>query len=115
MKRAADVMKGFKLNWMNLRDGETGKLLWQSSEDLSTPGLEHQAHLPATVLKCRVISREINFSSAEQMERFWLEQKVFVKEQVIERKSVATSLNYDYSFLFRIVYRMRTIFKLQNY
>ncbi|KFD60779.1 hypothetical protein M514_27058 [Trichuris suis] len=85
MKRAADVMKGFKLNWMNLRDGETGKLLWQSSEDLSTPGLEHQAHLPATVLKCRVISREINFSSAEQMERFWLEQKVFVKEQVIER------------------------------
>uniref|UniRef100_A0A5S6QDF1 GMP_PDE_delta domain-containing protein n=1 Tax=Trichuris muris TaxID=70415 RepID=A0A5S6QDF1_TRIMR len=85
MNRAADILKGFKLNWMNLRDAETGKVLWQSSDDLSAPGLEHQARVPKKVLKCRVISREINFSSVEQMEKFWLEQKVILKEEVIER------------------------------
>ena len=25
---------GFKLNWMNLRDAESGKVLWQGDEDL---------------------------------------------------------------------------------
>ncbi|KAL1245242.1 5'-cyclic phosphodiesterase subunit delta,Retinal rod rhodopsin-sensitive cGMP 3' [Trichinella spiralis] len=83
--RATDILKGFKLNWMNLRDGETGKILWQSTDDLSQPGTEHQARVPKKILKCRIVSREINFSSAEQMEKFWLEQKVYLKNEVIER------------------------------
>ena len=29
-------------NWMNLRDAETGKILWQGTEDLSVPGVEHE-------------------------------------------------------------------------
>lgn len=29
-------------NWMNLRDAETGKVLWQGTEDLSVPGVEHE-------------------------------------------------------------------------
>lgn len=29
-------------NWMNLRDAETGKILWQGTEDLSIPGVEHE-------------------------------------------------------------------------
>ena len=29
-------------NFMNLRDADTGKVLWQDSEDLSKPGLEHE-------------------------------------------------------------------------
>ncbi|KRX17926.1 Retinal rod rhodopsin-sensitive cGMP 3',5'-cyclic phosphodiesterase subunit delta, partial [Trichinella nelsoni] len=82
--RATDILKGFK-NWMNLRDGETGKILWQSTDDLSQPGTEHQARVPKKILKCRIVSREINFSSAEQMEKFWLEQKVYLKNEVIER------------------------------
>ncbi|KRX91529.1 Retinal rod rhodopsin-sensitive cGMP 3',5'-cyclic phosphodiesterase subunit delta, partial [Trichinella pseudospiralis] len=83
--RATEILKGFKLNWMNLRDGETGKILWQSTDDLSQPGIEHQARVPKKILKCRIVSREINFSSAEQMEKFWLEQKVYLKNEVIER------------------------------
>ncbi|KAL1241199.1 5'-cyclic phosphodiesterase subunit delta,Retinal rod rhodopsin-sensitive cGMP 3' [Trichinella pseudospiralis] len=78
--RATEILKGFKLNWMNLRDGETGKILWQSTDDLSQP-----ARVPKKILKCRIVSREINFSSAEQMEKFWLEQKVYLKNEVIER------------------------------
>lgn len=27
---------------MNLRDAETGKVLWQGTEDLSLPGVEHE-------------------------------------------------------------------------
>lgn len=27
---------------MNLRDAETGKVLWQGTEDLSVPGVEHE-------------------------------------------------------------------------
>ncbi|XP_015680875.1 retinal rod rhodopsin-sensitive cGMP 3',5'-cyclic phosphodiesterase subunit delta [Protobothrops mucrosquamatus] len=32
-------------NWMNLRDAETGKILWQGTEDLSVPGVEHEGNM----------------------------------------------------------------------
>jgi len=77
-------MKGFKLNWMNLRDAESGKVIWQSSDDLAEPNKEHEARVPKTVLKSRVVSREINFSSAEQIDKFRLEQRVVLKDNIIE-------------------------------
>ncbi|XP_029471034.1 retinal rod rhodopsin-sensitive cGMP 3',5'-cyclic phosphodiesterase subunit delta [Rhinatrema bivittatum] len=82
--RAKEILKGFKLNWMNLRDAETGKILWQGTEDLSVPGVEHEARVPKKILKCKAVSRELNFSSAEQMEKFRLEQKVYFKGQCLE-------------------------------
>lgn len=78
------IMAGFKLNWMNLRDAESGKILWQGSEDLSEPETEHEARVPKKILKCRAVSREINFSSKEQMERFRLEQRVIYKGTCLE-------------------------------
>lgn len=36
-------------NWMNLRDAETGKVLWQGTEDLSVPGVEHEGTITHTV------------------------------------------------------------------
>ncbi|RXM28241.1 Retinal rod rhodopsin-sensitive cGMP 3',5'-cyclic phosphodiesterase subunit delta [Acipenser ruthenus] len=69
---------------MNLRDAETGKVLWQGTEDLSVPGVEHEARVPKKILKCKAVSRELNFSSTEQMEKFRLEQKVFFKGQCLE-------------------------------
>ena len=33
-QKALDILKGFKLNWMNLRDADSGKILWQSNDDL---------------------------------------------------------------------------------
>lgn len=59
--RAEDIMKGFKVNWMNLRDADTGKILWQGHDDLSLPEAEHEARVPKKILKCRAVSREINF------------------------------------------------------
>ncbi|OAD55359.1 Retinal rod rhodopsin-sensitive cGMP 3',5'-cyclic phosphodiesterase subunit delta [Eufriesea mexicana] len=71
-------------NWMNLRDADSGKILWQGNEDLSIPGVEHEARVPKKILKCRAVSREINFSSAEPIERFRLEQKVLFKGRCLE-------------------------------
>ncbi|NP_001161516.1 cGMP phosphodiesterase delta-like protein [Saccoglossus kowalevskii] len=82
--KADDILKGFKLNWMNLRDAENGKILWQSNDDLSVPGSEHEARVPKKILKCKSVSREINFSSQEQMDKFRLEQKVLFKGRCLE-------------------------------
>ncbi|XP_074768228.1 retinal rod rhodopsin-sensitive cGMP 3',5'-cyclic phosphodiesterase subunit delta isoform X4 [Athene noctua] len=40
--------------------------------------------VPKKILKCKAVSRELNFSSAEQMEKFRLEQKVYFKGQCLE-------------------------------
>ncbi|XP_071945605.1 retinal rod rhodopsin-sensitive cGMP 3',5'-cyclic phosphodiesterase subunit delta-like [Antedon mediterranea] len=81
---ADDILKGFSLNWMNLRDADTGKVLWQGNEDLSVPEKEHEARVPKKLLRCRAVSREINFSSKEQMQKFRLEQKVLFKGKCLE-------------------------------
>ncbi|CAF0895563.1 unnamed protein product [Adineta ricciae] len=57
-KRAEDILNGFKLHWMNLRDADSGRILWQSSENLSTPGVEHEARVPKRILKCRAVSQQ---------------------------------------------------------
>jgi len=85
--RAEDIMKGFKVNWMNLRDADSGKILWQGHDDLSLPEQEHEARVPKKILKCRAVSREINFSSLEPMEKFRLEQKVLYRGRCLEEWS----------------------------
>ena len=104
-----EILKGFRVNWVNLRDNNNGKILWQGNMDISL-GIslqqyhiniriimpiitnfamvfifiyfyiegdqEHEARVPKKILKCEAISREINFSSIEPMEKFRLEQKV---------------------------------------
>ncbi|XP_014295097.1 retinal rod rhodopsin-sensitive cGMP 3',5'-cyclic phosphodiesterase subunit delta-like [Microplitis demolitor] len=82
--RAEDILKGFQVNWMNLRDADTGKVLWQGNEDISVPDVEHEARVPKRILKSRAVSREINFSSIEPLERFRLEQKVLFKGRCLE-------------------------------
>ena len=85
--RAEDILRGFRVNWMNLRDADTGKVLWQGNEDLSAPAGEtdeHEARVPKKILKCRAVSREINFSSVEAMEKFRLEQRVLFKGSCLE-------------------------------
>jgi len=82
--RAEEILQGFRINWMKLRDSDTGKVLWEGNEDLSLPDLEHEARVPKIVLQCRAVSREINFSSVEPMEKFRIEQKVLFKGRCIE-------------------------------
>eukprot|EP00729_Bicosta_minor_P001973 gene1973-7422_t len=81
--RTATIAAGFKLNFMNMRDADTGKILWQESEDLCR-GDEHEARIPKKILKCKSVSREINFTSAEEMTEFRMEQHVLFKDQPFE-------------------------------
>lgn len=71
-------------NWICLRDADGGKVFWQGSEDLSFPDVEHEARVPKNILKCRAVSREFNFSSKEQIDKFRLEQKVLFKGRCLE-------------------------------
>ena len=69
---------------MNLRDSETGQVIWESTDDLSKPDREHIARVPKNVLKCKSVSREINFTSAEAMDKFRIEQRILFKGKVLE-------------------------------
>ncbi len=82
---AQKIVDGFRINQMMMSDAETGRQLWQSDD--WQDGLfsrELQAHVPADILKCRAVSREINFSSACEMENFRLEQRVFFRGVCME-------------------------------
>lgn len=52
------------------------------------------ARVPKKILKCKAVSRELNFSSAEQMEKFRLEQKVYFKGQCLEGMDVLCVLQH---------------------
>eukprot|EP01147_Barroeca_monosierra_P002738 gene2738-5609_t len=87
------MSQGFRLVAMNLRDADSGKLLWQDSDDLSNPDVEHEARVPKKILKCRAVSREITFESADALENFRLEQRVLFKGQPLEE------WNFDFGFV----------------
>jgi hypothetical protein len=53
----------------------------------SVPNIEHVAKVPKKILKCRAVSREINFSSEAKLEDFRLIQKVYFKDRCIEGKN----------------------------
>lgn len=43
---------------MNLRDAETGKVLWQGTEDLSIPGVEHEGTLDTHT---RIVAQHVSW------------------------------------------------------
>jgi hypothetical protein len=45
---------------------------------------ELEAHVPREILGCKEVSREVNFSSVEKMDKFKLLQKVHFQGHVIE-------------------------------
>lgn len=44
------------------------------------------ARVPKKILKCKAVSRELNFSSEQEMTKFRLEQKVMFKGKCLEGK-----------------------------
>jgi retinal rod rhodopsin-sensitive cGMP 3',5'-cyclic phosphodiesterase subunit delta len=81
--RAAKILAGFTLNWMNMADAHTGEVLWTDNAwgDLLA---EREMHIPARVLKCKAVSREINFSSREVLENLKLVQRVLLENKCME-------------------------------
>jgi retinal rod rhodopsin-sensitive cGMP 3',5'-cyclic phosphodiesterase subunit delta len=83
---AAEAAHGLRINWMSMADAYSGQQLWKSEdwEDQDIWGQELVAHIPKGILKCRAVARDINFSSRDKMEKFRVEQRVLLHEQVIE-------------------------------
>ncbi|ORY51463.1 delta subunit of GMP phosphodiesterase [Rhizoclosmatium globosum] len=88
------IIEGFQINWMNLRDAKTGKVMWESNEwtdALTAYGKE--ARIPREILKCKQVSREIDFTSKELINHFRVVQSVFVHEQLVE------SWHFEFGFV----------------
>ncbi len=50
----------------------------------SDPTKEHEARVPKKILKCKAVSREINFTSLEELTNLRLEQRVLFKGKLME-------------------------------
>lgn len=82
---AKAIGTGFKVNWMNMRDAYTGRILWEQHSGWEEMyDREIVARVPSSILACKAVSREVNFSSAHQMESFHLEQRIMLHEQPFE-------------------------------
>ncbi|CAK0812982.1 unnamed protein product, partial [Prorocentrum cordatum] len=46
------IRQGFRINWMNMRDAATGRVLWEN-HDWPVECLETEAQVPREVLQCR--------------------------------------------------------------
>uniref|UniRef100_A0A7S0EEC1 GMP phosphodiesterase delta subunit domain-containing protein n=1 Tax=Hanusia phi TaxID=3032 RepID=A0A7S0EEC1_9CRYP len=85
----AKVVQGFKLEHMNMRDADSGQVLWESPPDWEGKFFlqELEAHVPREILACKAISREVRFSSVEKMDDFKLLQKVYFQGSCFEEVS----------------------------
>lgn len=84
-KFAHNFVEGFKIISMSMRDATTGRLVWRSAHwDDQMFEKEISEDIPKEILRCRVVSREIIFTSAEEMNNFRLEQRVYFKGVCIE-------------------------------
>ena len=83
---AQHIAEGFRINYWTMQDAVSGRILWHSGTDWDEGMFdsELQAHVPADILNCPAVSREINFSSREEMQHFRLEQRVYYKGILME-------------------------------
>eukprot|EP00933_Yihiella_yeosuensis_P047738 TRINITY_DN43664_c0_g1_i1.p1 TRINITY_DN43664_c0_g1~~TRINITY_DN43664_c0_g1_i1.p1 ORF type:complete len:155 (-),score=33.44 TRINITY_DN43664_c0_g1_i1:38-502(-) len=81
--RIQKIREGFSINWMNMRDASTGAILWEHHQwDCNQD--ETEAQVPCDILKCRQVSREINFSSVEVVSGLRLVQSVIFNGEHLE-------------------------------
>ncbi len=82
---AKKILSGFKINWMKMKDGETNKPIWSSSNwGNEMFDKEIEENISKDILRCKIVAREINFSSRELIENFRIEQRVYFAGQCIE-------------------------------
>ncbi|EQC34606.1 hypothetical protein SDRG_07929 [Saprolegnia diclina VS20] len=83
--RGRKISDGLRINFMNMRCGETGRVLWlQERFTKEMYEKEQRAVVPKAILQCLAVSREINFSSTEEIHNFRLEQRVYLHGKCLE-------------------------------
>jgi hypothetical protein len=81
------IVEGFKINYLSMRDADTGKVMWTSASQWKhafKDGAEVRVELPKQMLKCRAVSREMGFSSVQEIKDFRLVQDVYLHGNAIE-------------------------------
>ncbi|KAI9219842.1 retinal rod rhodopsin-sensitive cGMP 3',5'-cyclic phosphodiesterase subunit delta-like protein [Blastocladiella britannica] len=76
-----------RINSMAIRDAaKSGKTLWKSAELGAAFSDQVQATLPKSILKCKAVAREINFTSlsAEPFKKLRLEQQIYFSGMLVE-------------------------------
>ena len=83
---AQGIASGFRINYMTMSDASSGTEVWNSGTewDEGLFATELEAHVPASILSCPAVAREINFTSKEELENFRLEQRVYFQEMLME-------------------------------
>ena len=77
------IQEGFTVNYMQMRDGVEGRVMWEvKSWDLKKPN--HTENITKDLLKCKIITRNINFSSKEAIEDLELVQNFYLMGELIE-------------------------------
>ena len=74
-------------NWMNMKNGNTGEVLWQSEswgKEMWNNDIISDAKIPSDILKCDLVSREINFSSESEICNLNLVQRILLNDTCIE-------------------------------
>lgn len=80
------VIPNFR-NWIKLRNGENGNIIWQEAKDFSDPSQMHEATLPTNILEIKAIHREINFSTVEELKNFRMVHAAKFKGKLLEQLS----------------------------
>lgn len=90
-KLSENFIMGFRINSMQMRDGNTGKHMWTTSSSAWSGGYkdifksgEIEERIPKDILRCRSVSREVVFSSREKIKDFRIEQKVLFRGTCME-------------------------------
>lgn len=83
-KRIKDIVAGFRIVDMTIRDADNGSFLWGSSNWEKAFDEEIKVELPKKLLQCRAVSREMVFSSQQLIPEFRLVQNVLLHGHAIE-------------------------------
>ena len=80
------IKKGFKINWMNMGDAKTSQILWNCDNCINFHDSSEEiiAQIPKKILKCKLASREINFSSLEKISKLRLVQYINFNDEITE-------------------------------
>ena len=67
---------------MCMKDGSSGKVLWQQNSDFSKSNIEHEARIPKKILKYHVkqnaffIKKRFLFSAKKSVHTVWIRPKI---------------------------------------
>ena len=76
------IKEGFTVNYMQMSDGSKGRIMWEvKSQDLKRSN--HTENITKDLLKCIIITRNINFSSKEAIEELELVQNILFNGRIV--------------------------------